>query len=68
MENKNNNTKEIQPSAIIVLRMTRAQKGRYVLASRNEKKKLYEWITEKLDQASEDAAREIEGRESEGGC
>jgi hypothetical protein len=50
------------PSALIVLRMPRAQKGRYVLASRNEKKKLYEWIIEKLDEASEDAAAEIEAR------
>ncbi len=60
------NEHEGDPSALIVLRMPRTKKGRYVLASRIEKKKLYEWIIEKLDQASEDSAREIEGRKSEG--
>lgn len=58
------NAEENIPSALIVLRMPREKKGRYVLASRNENKKLYEWIIERLDAASEEAAAKIEARKS----
>lgn len=56
------NADEGGPKALIVLRMPREKKGRYVLASRNDNKKLYEWIIDTLDAASQEAALQIEAR------
>jgi hypothetical protein len=41
------------PSAVIVLRMARERKGRYVLASRKAGMKLFAWILAVLDANSE---------------
>ena len=40
------------PSAVIVLRMPRARKGRYVAAARARGMKLFDWILATLDEAS----------------
>jgi hypothetical protein len=41
------------PTALIVLRMPRSRKGRYVAASRARGMKLFDWILATLDAASQ---------------